>query len=859
MKAQVKTSIHDSGRCYLLVALQELEAPVAERPLEVAATAAGGAPVPAQVLPCAHERLEAAYAKPGETLAVVALPALSAPVTVRLGQAESCEVATVAYAPAATKVTSLGMRAAKNWVAADLREFEERQGSPVAHVTPLELLDTCLRVAVVTPAGEAPVAGVTLKPAGSEGGEGASSPAAPPASPAALAAPATPATPLVVQNAKGELVACEQVVLERYVEAGWEHRVVSVTFEAVPRDLTVLTVRGCMQVFCALSKRKLAEFAGAWSYKSLDAGRDPGYDAWQRRFCASARELARQREAVRGKMPQVVAVIYGGDVTTKRGVAAVATTKAALKAQTLPPVATVVVRALSELTPQDCATLETAHHSYLVFAGDTPTPHALFELASAAQSAAGECIYYGDQDTYAQKRYQAPVLKPPFAYEELAWGCYWESGLLLPAAAFLQALPQLRAAQKDKRSAVPAAEESYRVLAALYAAGTPFEHVPHVLLHTPEDRPALPQAAQTLAATCGYALPYEAAPVAGDATAATTPVPLAPAVALASPVPPAQQGEATPLISIIIPTCDHVDYLTALLTSLYELTTYPHYEVVLVENNSAEPATFAYYQELLRTHANLRVLQYSYAAAQATTFTSVNAGDLTSLLATLEEAQQEAAALTAAGVPFNYAAVINAGAAAAHGSYLCFLNNDTRILTPMWLEELLAPFARPQVAVTGAKLLFEDGRVQHAGMVCAPRGDFAHLYPGEAATAPGYLDALIRPTSPTMVTGACQLVRASAFHKLNGYREDLAIGFNDGDFCLRAREAGYQVVLAPAAQLMHKEFGTRRREATATQEERRWFKERALINLRHAGAFVPRDGYINPQLYPDSWFFKLQW
>lgn len=285
-----------------------------------------------------------------------------------------------------------------------------------------------------------------------------------------------------------------------------------------------------------------------------------------------------------------------------------------------------------------------------------------------------------------------------------------------------------------------------------------------------------------------------------------------------------QASTQPPQISIIIPTCDHVQLLKACVTSILQKTPPCSYELVLVENNSVQPETFAYYQELLRDTPCVRVVTY-----------------------------------TTHNHTFNYSAIVNYGVSKARGQYLVILNNDTEVIAPMWLEELVGMLERPQVGIVGAKLLYKDGLIQHAGMIANPHGDFSHINQNLPADNPGYLHSLDMPREYSMVTGALHAMRRRVFDELGGYDESLAVGFNDGDMCLRARRAGYWVVYNPFVELYHREFSSRSREVTDPVQHARYMQEKAYMLAKHPAFFAQADEFVNAQLNGFSNYFQLQW
>ena len=227
-----------------------------------------------------------------------------------------------------------------------------------------------------------------------------------------------------------------------------------------------------------------------------------------------------------------------------------------------------------------------------------------------------------------------------------------------------------------------------------------------------------------------------------------------------------------PLVSIIIPNKDNVDVLNRCLASIRLHTTYPNYEVVVVENNSEAPETFTYYQEQMETDDRLRVVK-------------------------LEGMDS-----------FNFSRIINYGAAHARGEYLLMLNNDTEVITSDWIEQLLGPCTRPDVGATGAKLLFPDGLVQHAGVIAGREGP-CHAYYQLPARQGGNFEATLVASDVMAVTGAALLVRRDVYDAVGGMDETLAVNYNDVDFCLKVNEGGWRVVFCPEAQLYHYESVSR--------------------------------------------------
>ncbi|MGI6071174.1 MAG: glycosyltransferase family 2 protein [Blautia sp.] len=242
------------------------------------------------------------------------------------------------------------------------------------------------------------------------------------------------------------------------------------------------------------------------------------------------------------------------------------------------------------------------------------------------------------------------------------------------------------------------------------------------------------------------------------------------------------QIHGEPLVSIIIPNMDHVDDLDQCLKSVVAKTTYPNYEILVVENNSQLPETFVYYQQIEEMYENLRVIHWP------------------------DE--------------FNYAAINNFAAREAKGEYYLFLNNDVEIIDGDWMEEMLGICQRDDVGIVGAKLYFPDNTVQHAGVVIGLGGVAGHIFTGLPRREYGYGARLVSTQDYSAVTAACMMTPAAVFQSVGGFDEGFQVAFNDVDYCMKVRALGRLVVFTPYAQLFHYESKSRGKEETAEQLER---------------------------------------
>ncbi|WP_312593751.1 glycosyltransferase [Stutzerimonas nitrititolerans] len=221
-----------------------------------------------------------------------------------------------------------------------------------------------------------------------------------------------------------------------------------------------------------------------------------------------------------------------------------------------------------------------------------------------------------------------------------------------------------------------------------------------------------------------------------------------------------------PMVSIIVPTKDQLPMLQRCVESLLEGTAYANYELLIVDNNSETPEALAWFAGIeAMKEDRVRILRYPH--------------------------------------PFNYSAINNMAAREARGEYLVLLNNDTAVISESWLDELLNHAQRPEVGIVGAKLLYPDGRIQHAGVVLGLCGPAEHVFIGEPVDAPGYMQRLQVDQNYSAVTAACLMVRKSIYEQVGGLDESFTVSYNDVDFCLKVREAGYLLVWTPHAVVMH--------------------------------------------------------
>lgn len=263
-----------------------------------------------------------------------------------------------------------------------------------------------------------------------------------------------------------------------------------------------------------------------------------------------------------------------------------------------------------------------------------------------------------------------------------------------------------------------------------------------------------------------------------------------------------------PLVSIIIPTKDRVEYLRRCVGTILDRTTYPAYELIIVDNGSSDVEALKYLDEL-RQHARVKILRDNR--------------------------------------PFNYSRLNNDAVREARGELIAFLNNDLEVIVAEWLSEMVSHAVRPEVGAVGARLLYPNNLVQHAGIILGIGGVAGHNHKGRPASDPGYFNRLILPQNLSAVTAACLLMRRDVLTKVGPLDEDaLAVAFNDVDLCLRIRSAGYLIVYTPYAELYHHESISRGLEDSPEKFKR---FEREVGTMKERWTEVLNDDpYYNPNL-----------
>ena len=277
--------------------------------------------------------------------------------------------------------------------------------------------------------------------------------------------------------------------------------------------------------------------------------------------------------------------------------------------------------------------------------------------------------------------------------------------------------------------------------------------------------------------------------------------------------------EQPPLISLIIPTRDGLKLLKTCVESILDKTEYTPFELLIVDNQSKDPGTLSYLRGLAK-HAQIRVLTYD--------------------------------------APFNFSAINNYAARFASGTLLGFINNDIEVLNGAWLEEMVSQTLRPEVGIVGAKLLYPNGTIQHAGVVLGVGGIAGHAFKHFRKSESGYFGRLNLVHNVSAVTAACMVMRKTVFEEVEGMNEEnLAVAFNDVDLCLRVGERGYSVVWTPHATLIHHESVSRGYDLSP-EKQARFTKEILYMEQRWDG-LLRSDPYYNPNLTLEREDYTLAW
>lgn len=431
--------------------------------------------------------------------------------------------------------------------------------------------------------------------------------------------------------------------------------------------------------------------------------------------------------------------------------------------------------------------------------GDVLSPHALAEVAFEIARVPDAELIYSDEDKIDETgrlRFD-PHFKPGFS-RELFRSQNYLSHLTVHRAANIRAVGGWRKGFEGS--------EDYDLNLRIFERIDParIRHIPKILYHAraASGSPAAEAGRESPAYEAGLRALAEHVARTG-LRASVEPAPQGPYYRLRPAVP-----EPQPLVSLIIPTRDKVDLLRRCIGSIQARTTYAPYEILVIDNGSTETETLAYLAAIAG-EPRVRVLRYDK--------------------------------------PFNFSAINNFGVGQAAGALVGLINNDIEVISPDWLTEMVSWATQPDVGCVGAKLYYPNDTIQHAGVVLGVGGiaNHAHLHQDRATF--GYFGRAVVLNNYSAVTGACLLVRKSLFQEVGGLNEkDLAVAFNDVDFCLKVREAGYKNVWTPYAEMYHFESVSRGKDDNA--EKRRRFDRETDYMLRTWRTALRSDPFYSPHL-----------
>ena len=623
--------------------------------------------------------------------------------------------------------------------------------------------------------------------------------------------------------------------------------------------------------FCAVNPGAYEAFKyETWKYMKDARADDAAYQQWSKTHCATKDELARQRSHQFAHEP-LISVIVPCFNSQKRYLKELLDS---VVAQSYPHWELLLVDATCATSdvPAKCTEeyscklkqpsairhlplggegnivtntnygIEQAHGEFVAFLDhdDLLEPDALYHYVEAINNHPNATLLYCDEDLFEKAgTYIQPAFKSKINIDLLYSHNYVTHFLMVRRAALLEeglSDDEVSGAQdydvtlKMVRRALASSSTSSNVMDSpntpLEALDNQLIHIPRILYHwriheestSTGNKDVKPYAER--AGQIALQRHLDARNIAACVETTDTPFVYRVRYALSAADTPHPIDD--PIVSIVIPNKDHVDVLDACITSIIERSTFSQFEIIVVENNSVDPETFEYYQRLPQYDPRIRITQWPQKDGN-----------------------------------FNYSALINFGASQAQGDYLLLLNNDTEVIMPDWIEEMVGYLQRPEVGVVGAKLYFRDHLTQHAGMEVGPFDAVVHVNQDFSSKREGYLAKAVRPGNFSSVTGACQMVSHSLFDELSGYDEALAVGFNDVDFCLRVQQAGYLVTFTPYAELYHYEFVSRGREVADPVKQARWEKERDLFMARWPEPFEHEDPYGNPNLKRNNAYYAL--
>lgn len=411
-------------------------------------------------------------------------------------------------------------------------------------------------------------------------------------------------------------------------------------------------------------------------------------------------------------------------------------------------------------------------------------------------------IFYADQDERDSRNVRAnPWLKPEWDEDQFLAQDYISAACVIPASAARRVIDDV--CSEDSLAI-------YEILARLVLASVPapVRHIPYIAVTTPAGTWCRSSAlrADLVRSLLAERMGSAAIPPVVELKRFGT-------LSVRRPLP-----ESPPKVSVIIPTRDRLDLLKVCVEGVLRRTTYPNVELIIADNDSAERETLVYFERCV-ADPRVKIVEWPH--------------------------------------PYNYSAINNFAVAQASGQYLCLLNNDTEVIDPSWLCEMMAHAVRPHAGAIGAKLLYPDRSIQHSGVVVGMGGAAGHAHRGLSDGDPGYFAQALLTHGATAVTAACMVVAKEKFERVGGLdAEMLAIAYNDIDLCLKLRAAGWRNIYVAEAVLIHHE-GKSRGLDFAPEHLARYLRELAAFQERW-GTIGFRDPMHHPALDLASETYRLK-
>jgi GT2 family glycosyltransferase len=462
------------------------------------------------------------------------------------------------------------------------------------------------------------------------------------------------------------------------------------------------------------------------------------------------------------------------------------------------------IRCNSSSTPADeiggmNSAMDEATGEYFILLGEDGilAPNALLEVVGAINDKPGAMLLYSDEDKLdGEGNRFAPHFKPDWNPDLLLSQNYL-SQLAVFKNELMVSLGRLRGDLDDI--------ENYGLLLGCIAQlkDTEIVHIPKILYHQYENekQATINQIAAWFTTEVGIRLlNHYFEQKGGGVTVEPGLLPQSFRARWPLPLP-------SPRVSLIIPTKNNFKVLKQCIRSILNKTDYDNYEILVLDNRSDCSETLGYLDSISEEN---RVSVHSW------------------------------------DHPFNYSAINNFGVEKAEGSILAFLNNDVEVINPEWLVEMVSHACREEIGCVGAKLYYPNDTVQHAGVILGIGGIAGHSHKYFKRDEPGYFSRLKLVQNLSAVTGACMVLRRSVFDEVGGLDENLAVAFNDVDFCLRVREAGYRNLWTPYAELYHHESLTRGLNDTGQKQKR--IRREAEYMRNRWGKALDQDPAYNPNL-----------